>query len=86
VGSLVTAGGDFCKIIGGGVLDCNPLMLDTGAAAPIIDADTIFNINKLVNDIITTLNGIPSGASNTFDDIGDKLDDAIDCLFNDNCD
>jgi len=83
IGQEVSKGGDFCKITNAG-LECGLLNLDVAGAKPVIDADTITEIKKLIDDIIGTLGGIPSGASNTFDDIGKDLDDLLDCIISGN--
>jgi len=57
VGSLASTAGDFCKITAGGLI-CNPLKLDTSAATPIIDANTIKAIDKVVGDIDTEIGKI----------------------------
>ena len=59
VGSLASTAGDFCKITAGGLI-CNPLKLDTSAAAPIIDANTIDAIDKTIKNVEGFVDDIPT--------------------------
>ena len=59
VGSLATTAGDFCKITAGGLV-CKGLKLDTSAAAPIIDANTIDAIDKTIKNVEGFVDDIPA--------------------------